>query len=340
MPGVTAGVAGMVKTLEIENFKSIKHLSLNCKRFNIFIGEPNTGKSNILETLALASFGYYFIYVNGLRSFVRFERTANLFYDENLEQPLQVRLDDRAFKLEFKDGRFIGTWEVKGSAVVGLLGDHSNLNCHYADIRGAQEALSPFKLYRFPLQATSAFGRAESDFLLPPSGDNLMSLLLRHRELRTIANEFFAHFGLSLGLRLQQNAIEVIKLLDDVIVFYPYSLSSDTLQRLVFHTAAIISNKDSVLILEEPESHAFPYYTKYLAEMMALEEKNNQFFVSTHNPYFLRAVLEKSPQKDIAIFVTYIEDYQTKAKLLSPEEMEELLEIDPFFNLDRFLAPR
>ena len=40
----------MVKTLEVKNFKSIKHLKLNCKRINIFIGEPNTGKSNILET--------------------------------------------------------------------------------------------------------------------------------------------------------------------------------------------------------------------------------------------------------------------------------------------------
>ena len=41
----------MIKKLEIENFKSIKHLSLDCKRVNVFIGEPNAGKSNILEAL-------------------------------------------------------------------------------------------------------------------------------------------------------------------------------------------------------------------------------------------------------------------------------------------------
>ena len=49
----------MIKNLEIENFKSIKHLKLDCKRINLFIGEPNTGKSNILESFGILSFGLY-----------------------------------------------------------------------------------------------------------------------------------------------------------------------------------------------------------------------------------------------------------------------------------------
>ena len=45
-----------IKRLEIRNFKSIRHLTLNCNRINVFIGEPNVGKSNILESLGLLSF--------------------------------------------------------------------------------------------------------------------------------------------------------------------------------------------------------------------------------------------------------------------------------------------
>jgi len=45
----------MIKTLEIKNFKSIKDLKLDLRRINIFIGEPNTGKSNILETMVWRS---------------------------------------------------------------------------------------------------------------------------------------------------------------------------------------------------------------------------------------------------------------------------------------------
>ena len=45
----------MISHLSIENFKSIRKLDLNCKKINIFIGEPDTGKSNILEALGVLS---------------------------------------------------------------------------------------------------------------------------------------------------------------------------------------------------------------------------------------------------------------------------------------------
>ena len=63
----------MISTLEIRNFKSIKQLKLDCKRINILIGEPNTGKSNILEALGIFSFGCYYSY-SPFENFVRFER--------------------------------------------------------------------------------------------------------------------------------------------------------------------------------------------------------------------------------------------------------------------------
>jgi AAA15 family ATPase/GTPase len=43
----------MIRELQIRNFKSVKALDLKCNRVNVFIGEPNTGKSNILETIGL-----------------------------------------------------------------------------------------------------------------------------------------------------------------------------------------------------------------------------------------------------------------------------------------------
>ena len=64
----------MLTHLEIENFKSVKHIELDCKRINIFIGEPNTGKSNILESLGIFSIPY-----GEIRDFVRFESLSNLF---------------------------------------------------------------------------------------------------------------------------------------------------------------------------------------------------------------------------------------------------------------------
>ncbi|MHA1431827.1 MAG: AAA family ATPase [Candidatus Freyarchaeota archaeon] len=76
---------------------------------------------------------------------------------------------------------------------------------------------------------------------------------------------------------------------------FPYSLASETLQRIVFFTVAVNSNRDSVLVFEEPEAHASPNYTKFLAEKIALDT-SNQYFISTHNPYFLLSILEKAPK--------------------------------------------
>ncbi len=323
----------MIKTLEIRNFKSIKQLKLDCKRINILIGEPNTGKSNLLETLGIFSFGGYHAHGN-LRNFVRFERSSNLFYDEILDESVQISLDDVNFGLSFKNGAFDGRIHEKESLTAKISGDYNDIN-----FRGGQEErLVSFKSYKFAVQ--NAFPRLESDFLLPPSGQNLMSLILTHKELRLLANNIFGHFGLELSLRPQENKIELLKRLEGITVSYPYSLTSDTLQRIIFYLCAVLSNKDSVLVFEEPESHAFPYYTKYFAETIALDEKNNQYFISTHNPYFLLPVLEKAPKEDVAVFITYFEDYQTKVKPLSAEELDEIMEIDVFSNLDRFLEHR
>jgi AAA15 family ATPase/GTPase len=182
------------------------------------------------------------------------------------------------------------------------------------------------------------FARPESNFLLPPRGDNLLSILQTNKSLRKAVADFFSEYGLRIVLKPQENKLEVQKEIEDVIISYPYSLVSDTLQRIVFHLVAIETNKDSVVIFEEPEAHAFPFYTKFLAEKIALN-RDNQYFVTTHNPYFLLSVIEKAPKDDIGIFITYFKDYQTKVRPISKEEMSQILDLDAsiFFNLDQFL---
>ena len=86
----------MIKKLSIRNFKSVRNLEFACERINIFIGEPNTGKSNILEAIGLLSFLFYGSFAPTpplLEKFVRFESMINLFYDENLEEKIEIESD-------------------------------------------------------------------------------------------------------------------------------------------------------------------------------------------------------------------------------------------------------
>lgn len=325
----------MIETLEVKNFKSIKGLKLKCKRINIFIGEPNTGKSNILETLGIFSYGCYgHRHGVSFHDFVRFEMMSNLFYDEDLDNNVEIEFDDRSLEIKFRDQRFTGECTEDEKHTFSFSYDYTGKGSAYIPSNYS----SPFKFYRFITRRD--FPTKETDFLLPPSGVNLLAVLLAHKELRSIPSQVFEPFGLKVAFKPQESKFEILKQYEDVLVLLPYSLASDTLQRLVFHLTAIDSNKDSFLAFEEPESHAFPYYTKYLAEVIALDKNNNQYFISTHNPGFLLSMLEKSPKEDVAVFITYFKDYQTKVKPLSQKQLEEAMEIDVFFNIERFLEEK
>ena len=357
----------MFDRLEIRNFKSIEHLDIECRRVNVLIGEPNTGKSNILEALGLISYTGHSNRGADLREFVRCDDTSNFFYDGDLGRKLEVILDIYVsedsnqrtqpplgtrihLQVSFSNGRFEGSVAAKerlvqltdrgptlGHNTLGeysIVGDYQSLKISRG--LGSSGIMTACKFYRFaPL---STFPVKGGGFLLPPSGANLLSLLLQDRELAAQVREPFLSRGLRLGLRPQENKIEVLKDFDDVIVSHPYHLASDTFQRLVFYMAALHTNSDSVLVFEEPEAHAFPYYTKYLAERIALDERGNQYFISTHNPYFLLPILEKTLSEDIAVFITYYDDYRTKVRQLSPDELSRISDdIDVFSNIQMFL---
>jgi len=328
-----------ISKLRIKNFKSIKDLDLDCKRINIFIGEPNTGKSNILETIGLASHICY----GELKDFVRFETMLDLFYDRNLDDKLEIRFDDNELALAYKDGVFNGTlthYEAGRRTPFNLFnygynggGSGESRRKFGPDLM----MLGAFKSYRF--KRLPAFEQKFSDFLSPPYGENLLYILLTRKDLKKTVSDLFKRFGYRIVFKPSEGRIEVQKDLEDIIVSIPYALSSETLQRVAFYLAAIYSNSGSIISFEEPEAHAFPYYTKYLAERVALDSTKNQYFIATHNPYFLISIVEKTPKDEIATFVTYFEDYQTKTKKLSANDIERALSMgsDLFFNIDQFL---
>ena len=336
----------MINELEIHNFKSIKDLTLPCKRFNLFIGEPNTGKSNILEALGLVSFMGVRDYQGepNLRGFVRHERLSNIFFDEEVGEGLSIKFDGVTLNLSYLDGNYfcncyatLPNGETKGIAIASGHNDSLSSVTHQTRNSSVESHVLPHSVRYYRFSPSETFTSQVGDSLLPPSGNNLPALLLQNRELRNSINVPFMSSGLRLGLRPQENKIELVKQADDIIISYPYSLASETLRRITFYTAAIETNKVSVIVLEEPEAHSFPGETKILAEQIAMDENNNQYFIVTHNPYFLMPLLSKAPKDEIAINIVYNEEYQTKVRPLAAEELPELFELDVFANLGRYL---
>ena len=325
----------MIETLEITNFKSVKRLTLPCKRFNVFIGEPNTGKSNILEALGLLSFVETRRYAPGttLDGFVRHERTSNLFHDEDVGEPLSVRCGETVMELSYRDGCYRGEYSSGGKKAAGIAGDRRTITgVDYF----REEALAPVRFYRSP--ATEGFRPNSCDHLLPPDGSNLLDLLANNRELGQRISSVFSGQDLKLWLRPHENKMDAVRNFDDmVITSVPYSMVSETLQRYVFHTAALKTNRNAAIVLEEPETHSYPHHINHLGERVAMEKNDSQYFITTHNSDFLMGLLEKSQVGQLAINIVYTEDHQTRVTEIPPSDFPELFELDVIVNLHRYV---
>jgi AAA15 family ATPase/GTPase len=334
----------MITELHIRNFKSVKAVDLKCSRINVFIGEPNTGKSNILETIALLH-----LFVDRYRKFTRSDLSFifrisqwnQLFHWRDLSQAISLDAVINSehsiqLKLQYDESiNWIGV--VHGDNEITAL-DPDELDY---DLALEKDGIVRFGFYRF--RSRNVYRSRENRFVVPPDAPNLLEVVRTSgRELVIALSNLFSKYGLALVLEMPSGSIKLQHSIGEenipIVASLPYSLLSDTLQRMVFNLAIILGNKKMVIALEEPETHTFPVYVKYLAEKIARDKNDNQYFISTHNPYFLISLLEKAPKKDVNVFITSLENYETKVRMLTDKHREEILDLDldVFFNLDKF----
>jgi len=372
-------MSSLIKNLHIQNFKSVRDLSLECERINIFIGKPNAGKSNILEAISLLGAGYS----EGrfMEGFVRYNALYQLFNNFDTRSAISIVADEERAELEkiFKTENFRLSIEPKKNKKRTVdVSENDDFNESFSeppdpyeeamrdqeeamrdlyieehgdelsqhrkatiDIEGkviSQEAYgispNPVKKYEFKLQNGR---KGDYSFLTPPHGGNFYNILRSHLELREEIQEFLKPNGLELLLDEENKRVSILQREAASVLSFPLYLVPDTFQRYIFHLAAIMSNRDSVLLFEEPEAHSYPPYVYQLAQHILDDEGGNQYFITTHNPYFLLPIMQEG--KDVAVFVTWFKDYQTHARRLSEEELREALDygVDMFLNLDNFI---
>jgi len=318
----------MLTNVQIQNFKSVRDLNFDAKRVNLFIGEPNTGKTNILEALALLSEG-----VHGPAEFkevFRFRSVADLFTDQQVTSPIAVGTSTCRCTLSF-DGHgfeFTASRQEDKEQRYSLNQNgpqRSWINLQYG-----------IKYYRFKPGGTTT-SQAVGVFQ-PPFGANLTSVLYTNKGLRSRVSDLFRSRNFRLEIRPVENELRIAKAVGDELYSFPYDSASETWKRIVFYMAVLETNQNSTLLLDEPEANTFPFYTTYLAERIALDE-TNQFFITTHNPYILSSVVGKTPLKDLAVFVATMADFCTKLKPASPGGLSKILDYGPdaFLNLDKIV---
>ena len=180
------------------------------------------------------------------------------------------------------------------------------------------------------------YKRGHSRYLLPPFGSNLLSIIENYEELKNDVLRLFADYKLEVAFDKSSQTIKIIQKNEDGIFLIPYNSIADTLQRIIFYKAAIISNDNTVLLFEEPEAHSFPPYMSHLTQQM-IHKSDNQFFVATHSPFILNDLLEHA-MDELAVFNVDYQDKQTQIRELSRSELHDIMQygVDVFTNNEMF----
>ncbi len=320
----------MINKLKIENFKSIKNLQLNCKKINVFIGEPNSGKSNIVEALSLFSPTPL-----NLRQGIRMQNLTDIFYDNLTDRPIKilinsslltVELIDNQFKFSLKHIVIASSLQMPQDSenIIGIAGD-ARLNLDFSK--------ENIKFYSYKPEILNP--NRTPGALIPPYGENLVSVIISNSSFKGLVQEIFRSKGFRLKTKPVEFQIEISKEKDDEIYSYSYSNISETLKRIIFFMACLETNSNTTILFDEPEANTFPFYTKYFAERIA-SDQTNQFFFTTHNHYLLESIVAKAPFEDLNVIIAYMQDYETKLRVLTQGEVIELMSLDIFFNLKRY----
>lgn len=350
-----------ITNIEIKNFKSIRHQKIDdCRRVNVFVGYPNVGKSNILEALSVFSINEANI---DFSSFIRIENFTTLFFNGEIYQQPEIKINKKhrvvvrlendilSFKQQFE--REGASFEKEDLRVITLddSADVSIVKSFNVDEKGKQisnfkaggiikqDELAEVKKYQF-LKHIGFLSKGYSS-LSYPFGDNIFNIISTNKILKKEVSELFKPYNVELLYDTRLQEFTISKRTESGIFSIPYTLIADTLQRLIFYKAAILSNKEKVLLFEEPEAHMFPpYISKFTSDVM-FDENNNQFFIATHSPVVLNDFMENLKKEDYSIYaVGYSEETgETLIRRMSDAELHEIYQygVDLFLNLENYL---
>jgi len=356
----------MIKELQIRDYKSVRAADLSCKRVNVFIGPPCSGKSNILQAIALLNiFGdrncmyddeelnwmlgtscWADVFWGGLKEY---------HYSGETKPPVKYPVSIRASQ---KSGETVTVKVDNAIEIRPAIEDidveeeeyhpvecSSSTVAYVVPFSFAYELLSRtdlrrFAFYRFRLRqrgdpVPAYVPEEEKDFLAPPFGYNLGLILNCNGRLRRRIEDHTYKLGFE-EPTLTNNNIALFK--DGRMEVITFNSLSESLQRFIFYLTAVYHNRWMVVAIDDLDP-IYPAFSACIAKAIATN-RSNQYFISTHDPLFLIRLLREVPTEELNVFGTELDGGETKVSVLT-ELLEKLILVkdsEIFFNLVSLLV--
>lgn len=351
----------MIKYLQIENFKSLKKVGIPLKRLNLFFGMNGMGKSSVIQSLLLLRQSYW---MNGKK------KIDELFINGDLKE-LGAGRDILAINAEKNELRFVigyndeiqydftFLYDVKNPQE-GILKKKKSKGSRYDEPLFSKdfvyidaEHIGPQRGYGFSNWKTDGINKYgnRGEYVVPflaLFGDKIISskeLCLESAKSKLMLDQVSAWMDIiSPGVRintelnpLEQQAKMSFAYDGDELTstpFMPVNVGFGVPYVLPVVVSLLCSQKESLILLENPESHLHPKGQSHIADLIAKSANSGtQIICESHSDHIINGVRVAVKNgvirnEDVGIF------YFCKNK--NQETYVESLNIDENGNLDKY----
>ena len=341
----------MLKRVSIQNFKSLKNVTLELQKVNLLIGPNNSGKTNFLKALEFFDFSVLHDDLAGERQAknIRFKRSANSMCIE-----LTFQREDE--ELIFLRGFYFSSETNVESSQRNLKEGHEQAKNDqgYSDASFLSRQLNSLKIYRpDPNKITHPGIVGTGEEVVNADASNIVGFLdlmlgkYRRTVFRRIETDInicipeFNEIKIEDALQITE---ELRKMFGDRtfkrigltnseqdITYWADELSEGTLYFVALLCIINQPNPPKLLLLEEPEKGIHPRriweVMKFIFQLA--EEKDVQIILTTHNEHVVNA-FSSMPEsvfvfdKDEETGATTVRNLQENIIKISHKKSEEL----------------
>lgn len=303
----------MISRIRIKNFKSIPDLEIPLGRINVLIGANGSGKSNILEAIALvSSYSNAEIDLNRLaQSGVRVARPDLMtcsFKNTKQSNVIRIEIEDEnvinKYKISPKDSEFIMTpWKVEVTNST-----RQGNNPSVIELAKLIAFINKFEIYSPELQALRGLGAADKHYPIGLHGEDFDVILnmLPIEKKNEIARHVHDVVGWLESITydkddtLRQDGFKLGRSKSHLFFSDKYMLRKNNLFSaenanegalvVLFYLTLLCSDKTpKFFAIDNIDTGLNPRLCRYMVSLLAdMAEKNGkQIIVTTHNPAIL-----------------------------------------------------
>lgn len=312
----------MVYQITIDNFKSIQALTLELGRINVFIGENGSGKSNILEAIAMGSaaaenkLDNEFLASRGIRV-TEPQAMRSGFEKGSLEEDIKIGFtEDNSFEFQNiikNKNKGYSRWDSVGVfGEAGRMIENQSLDVYLSSqnekMKKHLALISPFLIYSPENYFLRRFEDESQILPLGIRGEGLFKLLSviyqenpeQFQKIRDnlVLIDWFEGFEIPDDLRFTERRIRIKdRFLEDGLAYFDQRSSNEGFLYLLFYFSLFVSDyTPKFFAIDNIDNAMNPKLASRLVQQLAqlAKEHQKQVIMTTHNP----AVLDGLDLKD------------------------------------------